>query len=202
MLYARRWVALLLICLLAGCASQQVGTTAMTAPRISVQEQYQQALDLMTVNRFAEAETILTKLARRHPSYTGPVTNLGIIAAKTQQYESAQRYFSKALSAKRDNMVALTWLAQVCKEQGQLQQAQMWLEKAVMIAPDHADAHLNLAILYDTELRRPDKALENYQRYLQLTGSDSLPVAAWARELQQKVQEQQQASRVAAAGAP
>ena len=195
MRYANLCMLLIAALLMTACASQggggSVATTSRASsalPRASVQEQYQQALQLMKSGRNSDAEAILTKLVKRHPRYTGPLTNLGIMAAKDRQFESAKRYFSKALAAKRDNIVALTWIAQVCEELGELQMAEMWLKQAIARKPDHAAAYLNLAILYDTGLSQPADALEYYRQYLELKGDSELPVAAWARDLQEKLE--------------
>ncbi|QQD18881.1 tetratricopeptide repeat protein [Spongiibacter nanhainus] len=195
MRYVNLYLLLIAVLMMTACASQggggSVATTSRTSsalPRVSVQEQYQQALQLMKSGRNSEAEVILTKLVKRHPRYTGPLTNLGIMAAKNRQFESAKRYFSKAIAAKRDNIIALTWIAQVCEELGELQAAEMWLKQAIARKPDHATAYLNLAILYDTGLSQPADALEYYRQYLELNGDSELPVAAWARDLQEKLE--------------
>jgi Flp pilus assembly protein TadD len=66
-------------------------------------------------------------------------------------------------------------------------------EKAVQLKPDDADAHYNLAILYDEKLRDNDKALEHYRAYLKIApnSKDSQKVSKWIidKESENKVRD-------------
>lgn len=65
-------------------------------------------------------------------------------------------------------------------------------QKVFEIRPDDAEAHYNIAILYDQELEDPLKALEHYRAYMKLrpNAPDSQIVHKWIidKELESKVQ--------------
>lgn len=67
---------------------------------------------------------------------------------------------------------------------GKYKEAADEYEKALKIAPDDADTHYNLAIIYDDYLEDKEKAIEHYQRYLQLCpfAKDAGKVAGWIRK--------------------
>lgn len=66
-------------------------------------------------------------------------------------------------------------------------------EKVVQLKPDDADAHYNLAILYDEKMRNNDKALEHYRAYLKIApnSKDAQKVSKWIidKESENKVRD-------------
>lgn len=58
--------------------------------------------------------------------------------------------------------------------------------QALRIDPTDADVHYNLGILYDDELKQPEKAVMHYRRYLQLNpgGPDADRVRNWLMKLE------------------
>lgn len=64
-------------------------------------------------------------------------------------------------------------------------------ERVVQLKPDDADAHYNLAILYDEKMRDNDKALEHYRAYLKISpnSKDAQKVSKWVidKESENKV---------------
>ena len=57
--------------------------------------------------------------------------------------------------------------------------------KCVALAPEDADAHYNLGILYDDKLPAPAKAVMHYERFLALrpAGEDAIQVREWVEGL-------------------
>lgn len=176
--------------LLGACASSPTtssgyrsSTTAKPAAT-EVESEFRAALELMNMGRTDEATQQFAHLAQRHPGYSGPWTNLGILQAQGGYLNDAHNAFQSALRANRHNVVAMNWLGYVCAQQGQWAQAQHWYERALATQPDYALARLNLALLYDTALRQPQLALEHYRRYRDQADSDNVIVEAWIRELE------------------
>ena len=62
-------------------------------------------------------------------------------------------------------------------------------EKALEIAPDDADVHYNLAILYDENLGDKRKAIEHYRAYLKFRpdAQDTVKVNYWIKEAQKEL---------------
>lgn len=61
-------------------------------------------------------------------------------------------------------------------------QAEQNYQKAIKIAPKDPRYYLGLGILYHNFLKELDKAVENYQKYIELGGPDKLTVNKWIME--------------------
>ncbi|MDD5560740.1 MAG: tetratricopeptide repeat protein [Candidatus Omnitrophica bacterium] len=75
-------------------------------------------------------------------------------------------------------------LALVYENAGRYKEAAEEYEKTLELAPDDADIHYNLAIVYDDHLQDNEKAIIHYRRYLELApdAKDASMVAAWMYE--------------------
>ncbi len=69
---------------------------------------------------------------------------------------------------------------------GKFSEAETAYQRTISAEPNFAPAHLNLGVLYDLYLAEPQKALEEYERYLELTGENK-QVAGWVLELRKRV---------------
>jgi tetratricopeptide (TPR) repeat protein len=59
-------------------------------------------------------------------------------------------------------------------------------EKALRLNPQDADTHYNLAIIYDEVSKNPKRAIEHYQKYLELKpdAADIDEVKDWITRLE------------------
>lgn len=75
-------------------------------------------------------------------------------------------------------------LAVILVSQGNFEAAVREYERALRVRPDDAEAHYNLAVLYDTEIKNRPKALEHYRRYIETApdGPDAGKVKLWIKE--------------------
>lgn len=185
--------------LLAGCAAKApkvepetkaaapVETPAApveTADKGDPQGRFAQALELMKQNKAKEAEAAFLALSKDFPDYSGPVTNLGILFAKSKRREQAIAAFTRAASANGENASAFNWLGIVNRESGQFERAREAYEKAITINPDYAAAQLNLGLLLEDQLKRPQDALPHYREYLRISGGKDLRVLPWIAEIE------------------
>lgn len=152
------------------------------------EQRFQEALALMKARRLAEAQAAFITLSRDYPGFSGPLTDLGILYARTGQPEQAMASLRRAVAANPDNAVAHNWLGTLYREAGDFAQAEQAYRRAIAARPGYAPAQLNLAILYELSLRRPDQALAAYREYQRLTGKDDLIVVAWIRDLESRMQ--------------
>jgi len=78
--------------------------------------------------------------------------------------------------------------ALVYAREGKYRQAEQSYMQALHINPMDADVHYNLAILYDDDLKQPEKAELHYRRYLKLHphGPDADQVRNWLMKLEMK----------------
>jgi tetratricopeptide (TPR) repeat protein len=149
---------------------------------------FQEALALMKARQFPQAQAAFIALSRDYPTFSGPLTDLGILYAQSRQHELAIASLSRAVAANPQNAVAHNWLGTLYRENGDGLRAEQAYRRAITAKPDYAQAHLNLAILHDVVLHRPREALVAYRDYQRLAGGDDLIVAAWIRDLESRLQ--------------
>ncbi len=79
-------------------------------------------------------------------------------------------------------------MAAVYAREGKFADAEREYLQALRIDPADADVHYNLGILYDDEMKLPEKAALHYRRYLQLSphGPDADRVRNWLMKLDMK----------------
>jgi len=195
------WLPSLAALLLAACASQvqkpppplssapEAAATPGTAPPAAAksdpEQRFQDALQLMKDKKPQEAKDAFAKLAQDFPGYSGPLNDLGVLQAQGKQRDQAIASFQQAASINAKDDFAWDWLGILYRESGDYGHSEQAYLKAIALNADNADAHLNLGILYDAYLRRPQDALAQYREYQRISGKDGRPVvAAWINELQ------------------
>ena len=84
------------------------------------------------------------------------------------------------------NPVAGDELGIVERKLGKFSEAEAAYLRAISAEPNYAPAHLNLGVLYDLYLAEPQKALEQFERYIEIAGENK-QVAGWVIELRKRV---------------
>ncbi|TDU31365.1 Flp pilus assembly protein TadD [Panacagrimonas perspica] len=173
-------------------------TSSDSASKGDPDQRFQEALALMKARKFPEAQAAFIALSRDYPTFSGPLTDLGILYAQSHQRELAVASLTRAVNANPGNAIAHNWLGTLHREAGDFVRAEQSYRKAIEARPNYAQAHLNLAILYDVALHRPREAVASYRDYQRLMGADDLIVAAWIRDLESRMQPQEAPVRTAA----
>ncbi len=155
---------------------------------------FKAALDLMKQGQTQDAEAALTDLVKDFPQYSGPLTELGMIYVKSKRMDLAASAFAKAVANNPQNAIAYNWQGILFREANNYARAEQSYQRALNIDSNYANAHLNLGILYDVYLKRPDDALQQYKEYQRLGGADDLRVLVWVADLEK--------AKSAAAAAP
>ena len=65
----------------------------------------------------------------------------------------------------------------------------------VQVDPNYANAYLNLGVLCELYLQQPERALQAYERYLELSPSPDARVNAWVSELKKRIGAEPRAAR-------
>lgn len=193
----RRLAAATLLALLSACAAtpatpqhaiaiRNVATPLPpAAPRRSDPDQrFEAALKLMKDHEVQQAQAAFLALTRDFPELSGPLTDLAILDAQQHQSAPAIAGLQRAVALNPRNAVAWNWLGSLYRERGDAAHAEQAYLQALAARPDYAAAHLNLGILYDVALRRPQDALAQYRLYRQSAGDNDLIVLAWIKELE------------------
>jgi Tfp pilus assembly protein PilF len=189
------WVARLLasgliVVMLSACGSTASKPAQSTAPQEippAAQTLFDSAVAAQREQQWAQAEQQLKQLVEKYPQLSGPHLNLALIYAQTQRNEQAEVEFKNALQINPNNIPAYDQYAIWLRGQVRLQEAEAIYLKALERAPDHADTHLNLGILYDLYMGKLPQALVQYQRYLELANDEKSPVNAWVGDLQRRL---------------
>ncbi len=175
---------LLVLATVVACSSGPQPMHVVKSSHKSSPAEFEKALALMKSGDIHGATQAFLKLSESYPRSTGPLTNLGIIAARQEQYEPAAKYFLAALQRDSKNVTALNWMGFVTSKNGSFNGALDWYNKALAARDDYAPTHLNIGILYETVLKQSSQALEHYRRYQELTGGDNMLVSAWIHNLE------------------
>lgn len=176
-------VAALLLLTMCACSTTKMSKTLLNTEDMPDVE-FKYALEIMNNGEWQQAEKAFLAMTKRYPDYSGPWTNLGIISAGRGDASKAETYFKKAVESNPKNAIAMTGVAILLHQQGDLG-ALTWYQRAISAQPDYPEAYFNLAQFYEKMLRKPEKALSYYRRYQSLTNEKNLAVAAWILELEQ-----------------
>jgi tetratricopeptide (TPR) repeat protein len=132
------------------------------------------------------ARLTFEQITKEFPQLSGPWVKLGVIAETREKYEEAIRCYNKAISVNAANVNAYLALALLERKQGNFAAAQATYVAALQAWKDFPEAHLNLAILYDLYLNRPQQAQQHYEAYYFLSGSDDQKVKKWLIEVKRR----------------
>ncbi len=159
------------------------GTPIVIPPQ--AQAEFDRAVQLLRDGRSAEAETAFQRLAGSYLQLAAPAINLGIIHRKAGRLEQSEQALREAVERNDGSAVAWTELGVTLRMRGQFEEAARAYEQAIAADPDFAPAYRNLGVLLDLYMGNPDGALDNLERYQQLTGEDK-PITGWIAELRQR----------------
>ncbi|HTE40421.1 MAG TPA: tetratricopeptide repeat protein [Steroidobacteraceae bacterium] len=149
--------------------------------------QFEKALTLLGAGDYAPAAQEFQRLSTAYPNYSGPLTNLGIVYLKTGKLADAEKTLQAATKRGEPNATTYNQLGIVYRKLGRFKEADDAYSQASRIDPNYALAHLNLGVLCDMYLQQPQRALGEFERYLQLTSNPDQRVSGWVKELKGRV---------------
>jgi len=209
-------LACVLAVLIAGCSSappapapveatEQSATAGAPAepvvPERAAQE-FAQALALLEAGRLTDAELELKQLALAYPEFPGPALNLGLLYERSARLPEAEQALQEALKRGMPSALAFTQLGVVYRKLGRFKEAEAAYLDALKIDSNYAPAHLNLGVLCDLYLQQPQRALEAFERYMELSGNSDKRVATWIAELKGRLGSNPQPQPQTAEAAP
>lgn len=175
---------------LAGCASAPpVDPDAPKAVReipADIRTRFERAAAVMAAGDLAEAERQFEEFLLQYPDYPGAHVNLAILHAMQQNDREAEACLMQALELDPVHPAALNQLGMLRRRQGRFEEAEAAYLKAITADPGYALAHYNLGVLYELYLQQLEPALQQFERYQELSGEDER-VAKWIVDLQRRV---------------
>ncbi|MFH0793130.1 MAG: tetratricopeptide repeat protein [bacterium] len=129
--------------------------------------------------RYEKAETHYFRAYRQAPSNARTLFKIGNFYLTLGKKADAINWFEKTLTLDPDYFYAHNNLGVLYMENGDAPKALTHFEAARRQEPTYANTYLNLGILYQDHLKEPAKAIEVYEKYVELGGPRSDEVKSW-----------------------
>jgi tetratricopeptide (TPR) repeat protein len=123
----------------------------------------------------------LEQATAREPKSARAWIQLGDAYFDSRQPQKAVDAYAKALEIDPHNPNVLTDQGVMYRELGQPQKALANFQKASEIDPSHVQSVFNMGVVYSTNLGQPEKAIQAWNRVIQMAPAS--PQAAQARQL-------------------
>jgi len=126
-------------------------------------------------------------LAQLNPGRYGKVEMRDPAAPMPErELTDAETALKAAVQTNPANLQAGNELGIVERRLGKFADAEAAYQRTIAADPTYAPAHLNLGVLYDLYLAEPQKALNEFERYIELAGQNK-QVDGWVVELRKRV---------------
>lgn len=152
----------------------------------TVQRSFDTARQALAAGRTAEAERSFVALTKSNPELAGPYANLGLIYRQAGKTADAVAALEKAVLLSPQRAELHNQLGVTYRMAGDFAKAKASYERSIALDANYAVALLNLGILYDLYLWDGARALELYDRYLQLTPGGDEQVKRWVSDLRNR----------------
>ena len=174
------------------------GESQIARPPIPPQAQtlFEQAISIMASGDFVDAEQRLKEFLLQYPAYPGAYVNLAIIHTQNGDDDAAEAAVDAALALDASHPAALNQQGMLLRRNGKFLAAEAAYLKAVTASPEYALAHYNLGVLNELYLQRLDTALQHFEIYQELMGSDR-QVEKWIADLKRRVAANRRTANVA-----
>lgn len=188
-LLKRHWWFALTLCVVVGCTTQapteKPADAATTPAQLSPAEakSYHDALARIEKGEAEKAIGNLKKLVQTHSNQAGIWLNLAIAQYHGGDLEEAKASLARAQSLSTRMPESYNLAGLIAVDQGDYATAEKHYKAALKFNKNFADAHYNLALLYDIFYQDIGRAVEAYQNYLALNEQEDKATAAWVEEL-------------------
>lgn len=143
-------------------------------------------LDLLRTGHYRQAEANLEQIVAVRPDIPEAHFNLGWVRQRLDRHVAAVEAFEAGLRLRPDDLRAINLLAISQREAGRFTDAEATYLRGLAQSPDTDRLHLNLGVLYELYLARPQRAVEHYRRYQELQKVPDPRVGNWIALLERK----------------
>jgi predicted TPR repeat methyltransferase len=133
----------------------------------SLDDLFQQALQLHQSGEFTQAEKLYQKIIRKDPKRAEVFHLLGILAGQQGRFELALSWVKAALKLQPSSASFHNSMANIQRNLGHTQEAIVHFEKALEIQPESAATNNNIGILYHKQ-KQLELAEKYYQRAIEI----------------------------------
>lgn len=166
--------------------SSSESSTPLTEPQRHL---YQQALRHGENGDYPKAYEQLERLVQQRPGRAELWIHLATAYYHADHGPQAQKALENALSLDPTLASAHNLAGTMALKRADIETAEQHFQEALKHNARSADAHYNLALLYDTYYQDLSSAIEHYEAYLALVGHDDR-TAQWVRQLQSALERQ------------
>ncbi len=158
-------------------------TTQPTSLAVQDAEKYLEAMKAIDKSNYRFAEKTLVKLRKRNPNVTGVWANLAIAQFKQGLNEQAEKSALRANKLNPKDAEIYNLLGLIFVELGRFPLADKHYKNAINLNKSYADAHYNIALLYDIYFQDIPAAYIHYKRYLELIDFKDKETSDWVEQL-------------------
>jgi len=172
----------------AAAASGSLGPVPAPRPEVpaAARLDFDRAVSFMRAGNASEAELGFKQVALQYPQFAAPLVNLAILERKDGQLAEAEDALKSAVAREGGSALAWTELGATQRMRGEFTAAAASYEQAIAADAHYAPAWRNLGVVEDLYLGDPNRALQAFEQYKQLTGEEK-PVTGWIAELRQRL---------------
>ena len=153
------------------------------------QIQYDDSVHSINQGEFEQAEKILRDLSKNHPNHSDIWLNLAISYLKQDKIKLSVSALEQSINLDSTNAEAYNLSGLLAVENKQFKVAETQYIHAMNLDNRHANAHYNLALLYDIYYQEISKAYLYYQKYLNLTPVEDKETREWVEQLQYSIEQ-------------
>lgn len=165
-------------------------------------EEMLKAIALLEEKNYRQAEANFEEIAKVRPDIAEAHFNLGWVKFQLGKFSEVGTHVANGLKLKPAEISAYLLLGLAEREAGQFGNAEVTYRAAMGIAPKDDRIQLNLGILLDLYMQRPDEALVYYKAYQDLQKEPNPKVKGWIAGMERaKAAREAAAARKAAAEA-
>lgn len=129
---------------------------------------YEQGLLALDKKQWVEAEKLFSQAAEKEPKSPTPLLGLAEVARLSKKDDVAEKWIRKAVELAPHHPDSLTAMGRLVYAKGKYDQAEQYLQKAAVAAPNNVAIYLDLGELYLNALRQPQKAVNVFQKVVEL----------------------------------
>ncbi len=148
---------------------------------------YKAALTALKNNNLDKAENLFNEFSNTQPDLAGSWANLGLIYYKKNKLKKSEKFVNKAIKLNPKNPYAQNLLGMLENKNAKFRNAERHYILAIKYKKNYANAHYNIALLYDLYFREIKKAINHYKQYLKLIEKKGLKdkiTTNWLEQLQ------------------